>query len=43
MALLMALRRDKKDAPERDASGANRAGESPQAKPFANPTKPENG
>jgi hypothetical protein len=43
VALLMALRRDKKNAPERDASEANRAGESPKAKPFADPAKPENG
>jgi hypothetical protein len=43
VALLMALRGDKKNAPERDASEANRAGESPKAKPFADPTKPENG
>jgi hypothetical protein len=43
VALLMALRRDKKDAREHDASEANRGGESPKAKPFADPTKPENG
>jgi hypothetical protein len=43
VALLMALRRDKKEASERDASEANRAGESPKAKPFAEPTNPENG
>ena len=42
VALLMALRRDKKDAPERDANEGGRS-ESPRVKPFAAPAKLVNG
>ena len=42
VALLMALRKDKKEASERDAGAADRSGESPKAKSSADPTKPEN-
>lgn len=42
VALLMALRKDKKDAPEREAYEGGRA-EMPGVKPFAAPAKHENG
>ncbi len=43
VALLMALRRDKRDAPERDVRDDKRSGESSKAKPLAEPEKLENG
>jgi len=43
VALLMALRRDKKDAPERDVRDGKRPGASSEAKPFTDPAKLDNG